>query len=180
MMHRMGITSVTHWSSRALARAGKLFKRGGRADSDDEIAKLKSRVDEIATDNERLKAKIAKKHRFRIFSILFAILASALWGYSCSQQNSPTQPVSSSDQGCGSRDGPGYRLPNGQCASWSDKQKLQAPISAPIAAVPLVSTPEPVAPSSSQGCGSRGGPGYRLASGKCASWHNVRRKFRKH
>src|SRR5664279_1398225 len=97
MMHRMGITAVTHWSSRALARAGKLFKRGGRADRDDEIAKLKSRVDEIAADNERLKAKIAKKHRFRIFAILLAILASALWGYSCSQQNSPTQPVSLSD-----------------------------------------------------------------------------------
>lgn len=179
----MGITAatLTDWSSRALARAGKLFKRSERADRDDEIAQLKSRVDEITADNERLKAKIAKKRYFRIIVILFAILGSALWGYSCSQRNSPTQSVSSSDQGCGSRGGPGYRLPNGKCASWSDEQKqLQAPISAPVAAVPLVSTPEPVVSSSSHGCGSRGGPGYRLASGKCASWHNVRRKFRKH
>lgn len=179
MMHRMGIAAVTDWSSRALARAGKLFKGGERANRDDEIAKLKSRVDEIAADNERLKAKIAKKHRFRIFAILLAILASTLWGYSCSEQHSPRQPVSSSDQGCRSRGGPGYRLPNGQCASWNDKQKLQAPIPAPIAAVPLVSTPEPAAPSSSHGCGSRGGPGYRLANGKCAGWHSVRRKVRK-
>ena len=178
-MHRMGITAVTHWSSRALARAGKLFKIAGRADRDDKIAKLKSRVDEIAADNERLKAKIAKKHRYRIFAILLAILASALLGYSCSQQNSPTQPVSSSDKGCGSRGGPGYRLPNGQCASWSDQQKLQAPISAPLAAGPLVSTTEPAAASSSHGCGSRGGPGYRLANGKCAGWHRVRRKVKK-
>jgi hypothetical protein len=25
------------------------------------------------------------------------------------------------------------------------------------------------------GCGSRGGPGYRLPNGKCASWHHKRR-----
>jgi endonuclease YncB( thermonuclease family) len=41
---------------------------------------------------------------------------------------------------------------------------------------PKVST-APAATAHSQargGCGSRGGPGYRLASGKCASWHKKR------
>jgi hypothetical protein len=30
----------------------------------------------------------------------------------------------------------------------------------------------------SGGCGSRGGPGYRLPDGKCASWHHARSHHR--
>ena len=81
----------------------------------------------------------------------------------------------SNEGGCGSRGGPGYRLPSGQCASWSSQQNSPAPIvSAPP--VPLVSTPPSFRPSSraASGCGSRGGPGYRLSNGKCASWTHKR------
>ena len=34
--------------------------------------------------------------------------------------------------------------------------------------------PTAYAPRSESGCGSRGGPGFRLANGKCASWDDVR------
>lgn len=56
-------------------------------------------------------------------------------------------------QGCGSRGGPGYRLPNGECAGWDDVYR------------------RPSSGGSSGGCGSRGGPGGpRTRSGRCPSW----------
>jgi hypothetical protein len=122
--------------------------------------------------------------RVRIIVVLLAMLASALLGYSYNQQNlsayfvlapPKVEPPPAEADGCGSRGGPGYRLPSGKCASWSSQQNPPAPIvSAPP--VPLISTPPAVRPSSqaASGCGSRGGPGYRLPSGKCASWTHQR------
>lgn len=53
--------------------------------------------------------------------------------------------------GCGSRGGPGYRLPNGQCAGWDDVRSGGSG-------------------GSGGGCGSRGGPGgARTSGGKCPS-----------
>ena len=42
------------------------------------------------------------------------------------------------------------------------------PTIAPVRGIPVT------APRDDSGCGSRGGPGFRLASGKCASWDDVR------
>jgi len=55
----------------------------------------------------------------------------------------------------------------------------------PPRAAPTVAQP-PAAPAGGNngvtgggsGCGSRGGPGYRLANGKCASWEDARRGAR--
>ncbi len=59
--------------------------------------------------------------------------------------------TSSGVTGCGSRGGPGYRLPNGQCAGWDDARSGGSG-------------------GSGGGCGSRGGPGgARTSSGKCPS-----------
>jgi endonuclease YncB( thermonuclease family) len=44
---------------------------------------------------------------------------------------------------------------------------------------PKVNTTAVTTTHSRGGCGSRGGPGYRLANGKCASWHKSH-KHRKH
>jgi len=197
-MRRIGITiaKLTNWRNRALAGAATALKKRERDDRDDEIARLKSKVGEITMDNELLNAKIAAKdgkrplRGIRMAFVMLAILASALLGYSCSQQNpqahfgsvrrtvEPSPPVV---DGCGSLGGPGYRLPSGKCASWSSEQIPPAPIvSAPP--VPIVSAPPTVEPSppAASGCGSRGGPGYRLASGKCASWAGARSRHRQH
>jgi hypothetical protein len=99
------------------------------------------------------------------------------------------QSNDSEPNGCGSRGGPGYRLPNGQCASWDDYQRSKANTpSPPTVSAPLATPPESLLHKSavsettphkpSGGCGSRGGPGYRLASGKCASWHHEHRRSR--
>jgi hypothetical protein len=76
----------------------------------------------------------------------------------------PAPVVSTVRTGCGSRGGPGYRFPNGQCASWRDYHRK-------------VDAPKPSSAGKSKhrkggGCGSLGGPGYRLPNGKCASWHH--------
>jgi hypothetical protein len=62
--------------------------------------------------------------------------------------------------------------------------EFSRPVAAPAAA-PTHGASLPVPPASSTrvarkqtGCGSRGGPGYRLPSGRCASWANARRKRR--
>ena len=58
-------------------------------------------------------------------------------------------------------------------------QKLLLHSNAPSAlAAPTVRVRTKVhdaAPAHRRGCGSRGGPGYRLANGKCASWRHKRR-----
>jgi hypothetical protein len=60
-------------------------------------------------------------------------------------------------KGCGSRGGPGFRLPNGECAGWDDVYGNNAPSGG--------------GGGGSGGCGSRGGPGGpRTKSGKCPSW----------
>jgi hypothetical protein len=191
-MRRIEITvaKLTDWRNRALAGAAKTFKKRERDDRDDEIAQLKSKVGQITTDNELLNAKIAAKgdkrpiRGIRIAFVMFGMLASALLGYSCSLQNPQAQFVSAPSRvvppppaadGCGSRGGPGHRLPNGKCASWNSEQNPPAPIAlAPSA--PTVSTRPTAEPSpiTASGCGSRGGPGYRLPSGKCASWSHKR------
>jgi hypothetical protein len=64
------------------------------------------------------------------------------------------------DEGCGSRGGPGFRLPNGKCASWEDVYGSTGSGSSGGGGG-----------GSSGGCGSRGGPGGpRTKSGKCPSW----------
>ena len=102
---------------------------------------------------------------------------------------SATSAVSS---GCGSRGGPGYRLSNGNCASWIDERAARQAVydryakeqAAQPSSSSLSSSSSPSSSSSSlfssstsasSGCGSRGGPGYRLASGQCASWDDHRR-----
>ena len=191
-MRRIGIVvaKLTDWRNRTLAGAAKGFKKRERDDRDDEIALLKSKVDQITTDNELLNAKIAAKGNkssirgVRITLVVFGFLASALLGYSCSQQNPQAnfvsappkvEPKSPAADGCGSRGGPGYRLPNGKCASWNNEKNSQAPI---VAAPPMpIVSPQPTAErpeTTAGGCGSRGGPGYRLSNGNCASWSHHR------
>jgi hypothetical protein len=40
----------------------------------------------------------------------------------------------------------------------------------------VVVVEKPHSSSRKSGCGSRGGPGYRLANGRCASWQDSARK----
>ncbi|SRR5258708_23995616 len=48
-----------------------------------------------------------------------------------------------------------------------------APTPRPVPKVMAVSVPPTTATTHvGGGCGSRGGPGYRLPNGKCASWHH--------
>jgi hypothetical protein len=101
-MRRIGITvaKLTDWRNRALAGAATALKKRERDDRDDEIARLKSKVGEITMDNELLNAKIATKEGkrplrgIRMAFVMFAMLASAILGYSCSQQNPLTHFVS--------------------------------------------------------------------------------------
>lgn len=51
---------------------------------------------------------------------------------------------------------------------------FELPVKPPLAAKPPPTVKPISRPSGSKGCGSRGGPGYRLPSGKCASWRNRR------
>jgi len=70
---------------------------------------------------------------------------------------------------CGSRGGPGWRKPNGQCASWRD---VAAPSATPSFYVRSYASPAYEYRPRSAGCGSRGGPGWRKPSGQCASWRD--------
>jgi hypothetical protein len=56
-------------------------------------------------------------------------------------------------------------LPGNSLAPPSDKSAVSVPLSDKSGV--------------SDGCGSRGGPGYRLASGKCASWNDQRTLLRR-
>lgn len=53
------VAKLTEWRDRALSGAATALKERERDDSDDEIARLKSKVGEITMDNELLYAKIA-------------------------------------------------------------------------------------------------------------------------
>jgi hypothetical protein len=53
------VAKLTEWRDRALAGAASALKERERDERDDEIARLKSKVGEIAMDNELLYGKIA-------------------------------------------------------------------------------------------------------------------------
>ena len=55
----VSIARLAEWRDRALAGAATALKERERDHRDDEIARLKSKVDEITMDNELLCAKIA-------------------------------------------------------------------------------------------------------------------------
>lgn|GEM_PF-1807128 len=69
----------------------------------------------------------------------------------------PTTVMKPPDQDCA--DGPGIRRQDGSCATAAD------------VVVDLLLAPKTDL-TADQGCGSRGGPGFRLPNGKCASWRD--------
>lgn len=146
-MRRIGITvaKLTDWHNRALAGVATVLKKRERDSRDDEIARLKSKVGEITMVNELLEAKIAANEGKRpLRRIPIIVVLLAMLASAVL----------------------GY--------SCSQKNPPAPIVSAPP--VPLVSTPPAVSLSSraASGCGSHGGPGYRLPSGKCASWAQQR------
>jgi hypothetical protein len=55
-------------------------------------------------------------------------------------------------------------------------KRTASPASPPPSPKPAVDQPTTVTTVHAGGCGSRGGPGYRLSSGKCASHHSSRHR----
>jgi hypothetical protein len=75
--------------------------------------------------------------------------------------------------------GPGQRRPSGKCMSWEhERRESIVPLPPPSPMRSRTSAQKEPPPSVSGDCGSRGGPGYRLASGQCASWDDEERAAR--
>jgi hypothetical protein len=150
-MPRIGITfsKLADWRNRALAGATTLLKKRELDRRNAEIVRLKSKVEETSADNKLLNAKIvADEGKRPMRGVRIAFVAVAM--------------LTSGFLGY-------------SCSHQSPIAKFDPASPASIATT--TPTPDLLSPAAS-GCGSRGGPGYRLNNGKCASWYQ--RRHRKH